>query len=655
MAKTDYSTIDYQQLLDETIRPQDDFFAHVNRRWLQTNPIPASESRWGAFLVLRDETRQQMRKIYEELEKAEVQPSSIEQQARDFYYTAMHVDDFEHEHLALLQQEFTKIDQISDSKSLSSCIGHLQRISVNAPWTVIIDGDDRDSSQHILRLVQRGLTLPDRDYYLEKNSTMVTIRKAYTSHLIKLHSFFETLAPIAQQFSDKVLEFETSLAAISRSSAALRDVEKNYNKTTYEVLQHNYANIDWPAYAAALGWQPDDKISVDQPEFLHFVNQQFTELPLDVWKIYLKWQLLGNYYGRISERFAALKFEFFGKILSGTSELLPLWKRAVMTIDSAIGEGVGKLYADRHFPESSKQQVLEIVESVRATYQKRIERLDWMAADTKQYALKKLQNVKVLIGYPDKWRDYRTLKITRSSYLQNIMNAEAFDSEYYLRRLHEPTSREDWFMHPQTVNAYHDPNRLVICFPAAILQPPFFNPQASVVVNYGGIGTVIGHELTHGFDDQGCQFDAEGNVRAWQTAEDRAAFTKRAQVIIDQADQFKVLPDVYLQGKLVVGESIADLGGVEIALEAVASLSDNTTVRQDGLTPQQLFFISYAVTECSAIREEKKREYALSDPHPDAEFRVNGILQHVDGFYKAFGITEHDALYRPPVSRAHIW
>ncbi|HWZ65449.1 MAG TPA: M13 family metallopeptidase [Patescibacteria group bacterium] len=643
--------------LSDNVRPQDDFFEYVNASWLKANPIPNSESSWGSFSVLRDQALHHMKQIYEDLsDKPSLDISSIEQQARDLYYTAMHADDFEEQHLDIIQKYFKKIDSIQNTTTLSAIIGELQVIGIGAPWGVGVDSDDKNSKRHLLRFSQSGLTLPDRDYYLTDNQAMQDIRQAYRAHLDKIQASFKNIIEGSKALQDVVVEFEIQLAKHSRSSADLRDVEANYNLTTYAQLQQSYTNIDWQAYADALGWQADDKINVGQPEFLDFINSLFNESNLATWRTYLKWQFLAVYYGRISEKFAQLKFEFFGITLNGTKEILPKWKRTVSLMDHLMGEGVGKLYAAKHFPESSKKQMLDLVQLLSDTYKKRIEQLDWMEQPTKDYALKKLANIKVLVGYPDEWRDFSGLKIGRESFIDNILIAEKFQTAYYMEKLHQPTSREDWFMYPQTVNAYHDPNRLVICFPAAILQSPFFDPKAPMAINLGGIGTVIGHELTHGFDDQGCQFDADGNVRNWQTEKDHAKFDKKAQVIIDQADKFEVLPGLCMQGKLVIGESIADLGGLEIAYDALTSShkhqSDSTG---EDLKDNQLFFINYAVTECNRIRPEKIREYALSDPHPASGFRVNGMLQHVDGFYEAFDVVKTDKLYRSPVERAKIW
>lgn len=633
--------------LNTSVRPQDDFFRYVNSKWLSAHPIPESETRWGTFSVLRDESWKAMKGIYEELQKSEAKPGTIRQQARDFYYTGMHYDELEETHLKELRALLAKVDAVRTTQELSQLIGELHAFDIGGPWYSYVDSDHDDSAKHIFHFRQSGLTLPNRDYYLEDSEKMKKIRKAYAEFIEKVVEQIPELGD-ATAFRTTLLEFETAIAKVSRSSADLRDVEANYHKTTLADLKKTYSAIDWDNYAKGLGWHADDKITVEQPEFMEFIDASFANQPIDDWKSYLKWSITRRALSKISTSFSQLQFEFFGKVLSGTKEMMPLWKRVVLMAEQTIGDGTGQLYAEKYFPESSKQQVLDLVEEVRSAYGERIDELDWMSDKTKHYAKKKLANMKVLIGYPDKWRDFSQMTISRESYLANVLAAQKDEVAYWLKRLHEPTSRDEWFMTAQTVNAYHDPNRLVICFPAGILQPPFFDPNASRAVNMGGIGTVIGHELTHGFDDQGCLYDAEGNVRTWQTKEERDAFMKKAQIIVDQADKFEVLPGLCLKGKLVLGESIADLGGLELALHALKSSgTDNNSLKE--------FFINYAFTECHAVREEKLREFTLTDPHPVSEFRVNGILRHVDEFYDSFDITPEDKLYLSEKERAKIW
>lgn len=637
-------------ILDPTIRPQDDLYGHVNNKWLAANPIPESESRWGSFHVLRDEAWKAMHSIYDELQDQSPAAGTVEQQARDFYYTGMHYDELEATHLQEISEQLATVDAATTPAHIAQVLGTLHAQGVGALWSVFVDSDHDDSSRHVIHFHQGGLTLPDRDYYLEDSEKMVAIRSAYQSHVDTLYPFFPALGSSAKTHWTSLIALETELATISRSSADLRDVEKNFNKTTFAELASTYPAIDWEVYAQHLGWRPDDNISVDQPEFFAFINTLLVDDRLSDLKQYLKWKIVNRYSSCISTKFSDINFQFYGKVLSGTTEIMPQWKRVVLRLEASIGDATGKLYAEKHFPESSKQQVLDMVEALRTAYDERIDGLEWLGDEHKTYAKKKLANIKVLIGYPDTWRDFSKLNISRNSYIQNIIAAELFENAYWMRRLHEPTSRDEWFMTPQTVNAYHDPNRLVICFPAAILQAPFFSPDGSLASNMGGIGMVIGHEFTHGFDDQGCQFDAEGNVRTWQSDEERAAFDKKAQIIVDQADNFEVLPGLNMRGKLVLGESIADLGGLEIALHALKNQAESLS--RDQIAE---FFISYAFTECTAVREEKLREAALTDPHPMSEFRVNAIAQHMDDFYSAFDVTESDKLYRPSDQRARIW
>lgn len=640
--------------LDPAIRPQDDFFHYANGPWIKAHPIPDSEVRWGTFDVLRDKARSDMRKIYEDLQKDDAAvTSTIEQQARDLYFTGLNFDTFETEHRRLIATFFQKIDEAKTSRDLSKTIGYLHKYDIGGPWYAMVDAANDDSSTHVLRFMQSGLTLPNRDYYLDDSPKMQEVRKAYEAFVQTTHELFPGLGDTPAGFWTALIAFEIDLATISRTPAQLREPEENFHRMLLSDVRKKYKAIDWSLYAEALGWTADDKISIDQPEFMSFVDEDLSTRPLAEWKMYLKWRVLTKTLSKVNEEMAEHHFSFFGKVLSGAKEIQPLWKRVIMTLGATIGEGTGRLYAEKHFPESSKKHVLNLVEQVQSSYAERIGELDWMSDTTKAYAKKKLAKMKVLIGYPDEWRDFSTLTITRTSYLGNVLEAQKFDIAYWLKKLHEPTSRDDWFMTPQTVNAYHDPSRLVICFPAAILQAPFFDPSAPHAANLGGIGTVIGHELTHGFDDQGCKFDADGNVNTWQTEEEQKRFMEKAQIIVSQANSYEVLPGLTLRGELVLGESIADLGGIELALHALKkTLSD---VGDEQKKAFEAFFTTYTHTEACSIREEKQREYALNDPHPNSEFRVNAILQHVDDFYKAYAVNPNDKLFRPTEDRAKIW
>lgn len=639
-----------QPKLDNTVRPQDDFYGHVNNIWIKDNPIPDSESRWGIFNVLREDAWSKVRDIYEGLQDMDAKDVTA-QQAKDFYYTGINFDTFAAKHMDITKDYLAKIDAVADSSSLSLLIGQLHRIGLDIPWQIYIDTDDLDSSKYILRLYQSGLSLPDRDYYLSDSTDMQKARKQYEHLLAQTRGMFEGLAPSSEVFVKTIIDFETAIAKKQRTNSELRDVEGNYNPITYDDLKKQYSNIDWDSFAKGLQWTNTANITLDQPEFMTFVNQQFTDNNIDQWKMYLKWHLVKKFLPVISSETAELHFQFFGKVITGAKENMPLWKRVVLRGEYLMGENLGKMYAQKHFPEASKQQVSAMVDDVSKAFARRIKELDWMSQKTKNYALKKLSNMKVLVGYPDAWRDFSNMKVARDSYLDNILCMEAYNTDYTLAKLGQHNSRDEWHMSPQTVNAYHDPNRLVICFPAAILQAPFFDPNASHAKNLGGIGAVIGHELTHGFDDQGSQFDADGNVRQWQTLIERKKFDKKAQIIKDQANKFEVVPGVYLNGDLVIGESIADLGGIEMAIDALREKLGK------GITDQgiQEFFINHAVAGVGHDREQKAREFALIDPHPADKFRVNAMVQHVDAFYDAFSLIPYDKLFRLEKERAKIW
>lgn len=639
-----------ESLLDPTVRPQDDFFSHVNSKWLADNPIPDTEARWGTFNVLRDEAWGNMRDIFEDLQNSK-SPVVLEQQARDFYYTGMHFDKLATQHKKDIAAILAKIDAVETSADVSSMIGALHRLGVNVPWAVFVDTDHVDATKYVLHLYQSGLSLPDRDYYLDSSEEMVAIRARYTELLKKTYAIFPSLAHSEEELVQTVVDIETAIAKNQRTNSQLRDVEANFNPIDFQQLQKHYKNIDWQAYAKATSWHDHSNISQAQPEFLEFVNKLCAPKNIADMKVYLKWHAVRKFLPAISEETATLHFEFFGKTITGTKENAPLWKRTVLMIEHSMGENVGQLYAEKHFPEAAKKAVQKMVQDISDTFADRIERLDWMTEDTKKYATKKLRNMTVLIGYPDKWRDFSGLKVVRTSLVGNIIAAEEFNHDYDLAKLPTPNDKDQWHMSPQTVNAYHDPNRLVICFPAGILQSPFFDIHASAARNLGGIGVVIGHELTHAFDDQGSQFDAEGNVRQWQTNAERKRFEKRAQLIKDQADAFEVLPGVRLKGDLVIGESIADLGGVEMALETLSNYEKGSPSKDQ----VRELLMNYAFTEAHAVREQKAREFALIDPHPPSRFRVNAILQHVDAFYEAFSLIPYDKLFRLEKERAKIW
>ncbi len=627
---------------DTTLRPQDDFFGYVNNPWLQANPIPASENSWGTFYVLRDQAWKAVSEIVEQVRNLS-DGDHNNQLLKSFFDAAMEFDTHKQNHLATLVDEVRRLDAVKTPAQLAGYLGRAHRYDLNMFWSAFVGLDDKDSSNQVLAFYQRGLGLPNRDYYLEDDERMKEVRTGYQT----FHSALSPLVSIETNWNH-VFEFEKKLATASWTDVELRDVEKNYNRYSLEQLKAEFS-FDWDEYFAGLGWtNPSDNLVVSQPSFIASCLQMMSD-DFDSAKQYLLWRLASSFVSWISEETSSVSFEFYGKILGGMSEQKPLWKRAVLLSDSlVIGEALGRTYAAKHFPESSKKAVLDLVEDIRRAYHGRIDKLTWMSDATKKRAHTKLDNIKVFIGYPSVWRDVSSLNFSSDNVIANILAARELDSVYHLAKVGTPPAEEEWEMFAHTVNAYHHPNRLEIVFPAAILQAPFYDPAASYASNLGGIGAVIGHEFTHGFDDQGAQFDEHGNVVVWQTDEERAEFKKRAQLIVDQADAFETLPGVHLQGELVLGEAIADVGGLQLAVEALQARETSEASLED-------LFVNFARAECGQATEELKVQLAKTDPHPPSRFRVNCVVNHIDDFYDTYDVKPTDGLYRQSDLRSQIW
>ena len=517
-------------------------------------------------------------------------------------------------------------------------------------WQAYVGLDDKDSNQIALHLYQGGLSLPNRDYYLDDSPAMSSIRTKYEQFYGDATAL---LSPVHADKWSAVIDVEQRIAKASWTDVALRDVQKNYTKLPLDSLSTQLDGFNWQNYFEGLGWnQSSDYIIVNQLEFIEKIIAIFASTPLETIKAYLSWQLVNRSLNWFSEAASTLNFAFYGTVVNGIKEQKPLWKRASLMLDSLpIGEIVGREYAARHFPESSKQAVLALVEDVRSAYHTRIDRLTWMGDATKQRAHRKLDNLKVFMGYPSVWKDFSALKFS-DNLLENLLLAAAFETDLELAKVGHAPAEEDWEMNAHTVNAYHHPNRLEIVFPAAILQPPFFDPSASYATNMGGIGAVIGHELTHGFDDQGSEFDEYGNSHPWQSDEERKKFFELAENIVQLADAFETVPGTYLQGKLVLGEAIADVGGVELAVEALKQKATNTDQLESELDD---LFVNFARAECGTATAERLVQLAKTDPHPPSPFRVNAVVNHVDAFYERYDVQPTDTLYLPPEQRAKIW
>lgn len=636
---------------DETLRPQDDFFGYVNNNWLKNNPIPPNESTWGTFYELRDKSAEAIRAIINELLNAPERNLSYDQKLlKRFFSTAFNYSNYEDNHLKTLSDELKLIRGITDKSQLANYIGHAHKNDFSSFWQDYVSLDDKNSAIQVLRIHQDGLCLPNRDYYLDDSDRMKHVREKYKTFFHATQKLIPKHSPKAW---DTIYDIEFRLAKASWTDIELRDVEKNYTRFTIKQLEARFPRFDWLEYFKGLGWEkPNDNVVVDQPSFVDVVLDIITEYTLDNIKEYLSWHLVNSLLSWVNEASAKVYFEFHGKVVSGKQENNPTWKRAVLLADRLIiGEVLGREYASRHFPESSKKAVLELVEDIRAAYHRRIDKVTWMKDSTRKRAHLKLDNIRILIGYPSIWRDLSQLRFGSRNHLKNILSIHSFASDLELKKIGHKPSREDWHMNAHTVNAYHDPNQLVICFPAAILQPPFYDSEASYASNIGGIGAIIGHEFTHGFDDQGAQFDEQGNAVQWQTDAERKTFANIANNMVELADSYEVLPGIFLRGKLILGEALADIGGLELAVEALKTKinpkSLNNALRE--------MFVSAAISERGAEREEHLIRQVKTDPHPPSRFRVNQVVSQINDFYDTYDVKSSDELYIPLEKRARIW
>jgi len=644
--------------IDTTVKAGDDFYAYANGNWLKNNPIPAEYSRFGAFEALEEENYIQLQDIMKEASADKnAKNGSINQKIRDFYNSGMDTLKIEKAGITPLKADLEKIDKIaSSSEFMSWIIG--QHACGSAPLFYFFGAqDEKNSNMVIAQIYQGGLGLPDRDYYLSDDPRSKEIRGEYRKHLAKMLELAGTAKDKAEQDADKVIRLETELAKVSLTRIELRDPVKNYNKMNLADLQKLAPGIDWKAFFAGMGVNHTDEINVSQPGFVKGMAALVTSAPLEDWKLYLRWNLLNGAADYLSSDFDKEHFAFYGTVMSGTTEQQPRWKRILDQTSYALGEAVGQLYVAKYFPPEAKQRMIVLVDNLKKALKERIQNLAWMGEDTKKEAILKLEKINVKVGYPDKWIDYSPLTIGTESYYQNAMNASKFEVKRQLNKIGEPVDRTEWGMTPQTVNAYYSPNMNEIVFPAGILQPPFFWMNADDAVNYGAIGVVIGHEMSHGFDDQGRQYDKEGNLRDWWTAEDSKRFEEKTKVLVEQYDAFRILDSLHVDGKLTLGENIADLGGVNIAYTALTHAMEGKDMNQkiDGFTSPQRFFLSYAQVWRNNIRDKELMRRLKEDVHSPGEARVNGIVYNIPAFYQAFNIQPADKRFIPEEKRAVVW
>lgn len=647
---------------DSKTKPGVDFYRYANGGWMDKNPIPAEYSRWGAFDELTERNNAILHEILDEAAAGKAAKGSAAQKIGDFYASGMDEAAVNEAGIKPLQGELNAIAAIGKYSDLPVAIARLHQLGLGGLFRFDVDQDEKNSLNQIVQIGQGGLGLPDRDYYFKDDARSKDLRAKYEAHLKAMFALLGELPEKADASAASVMKFETELAKVSKTRVALRDPEGNYHKMPLAQLDQIGAGFAWSGYFLALGAGQPVEIDVRQPEFVTHVGELASEkgLPLDDWKTYLRWHLIHSAAADLSAPFVEEDFRFYGQTLTGAKELRPRWKRILKETNGALGEALGQLYVEKTFTADSKQRCLTMVEDLRTVLGERIRQLDWMGAETKVAALKKLVAFTVKIGYPDKWRDYSKLEITRGSHVINILRSNAFEMGRALAKIGQPIDKTEWHMTPPTVNAYYSPNRNEIVFPAGILQPPFFDAAADDAVNYGGIGAVIGHEMTHGFDDQGRQYDADGNLKNWWTDEDMKRFKERSEAIVKQFDDYVAIDDQHVTGSLTQGENIADLGGLKIAYNALEKAlarkpAEEREQKIDGFTPQQRLFLSWAQVWRNNIRPEALRLRLNTDPHSPGQFRANGPLGNLPEFQAAFGIPAGSPMLRPGNQQVQIW
>ncbi|MGB6598292.1 MAG: M13 family metallopeptidase [Candidatus Acidiferrum sp.] len=641
--------------LDKTCKPCDDFYQFAMGGWMKSNPIPPEYSTWGSFSQLLDKNQQNLRQILEAAEKQQPAEGSNEQKIGDFYASCMDTEAIEAAGTKPIDAELARIGAMKNTADLQTEGARLQSEGVGVLFRFSANQDAKDSSQVVGAAWQGGLGLPEREYYLKQDDKSKQLREAYEKHVAKMFALLGDSSETAATEATTVLDLETHLAEASMKNTDLRDPNKTYHRMKLADLEVMTPEFNWEGYFQALGHPGLKEINVGQPDFFKALDSQLTATPLAAWKTYYRWHVLNSAAPALPGKFVDEEFEFRGKTLTGAKEIQPRWKRCTQATDRALGEALGQVYVEKYFPPEAKAHALVMVHNLISALHDDLQTLPWMSPETRAQATAKLEAFAVKIGYPDKWRDYSALKIDRASYLANQRRAAVFEFERRLSKIGQPVDRAEWGMTPPTVNAYNNSSMNEIVFPAGILQPPFYDPKADDAVNYGGMGAVIGHEITHGFDDHGSEFDGHGNLKNWWTPDDLKNFKERAGCVQTQFDNYVVDGDLHENGKLVLGESIADLGGLAISYAAYEkSLEGHPRPPvKDGFTPEQRFFLGWAQVWGANNRPEYERLMANTNPHPLPRFRGNGPLSNMAEFAKAFGCKKGDAMVREQVCK--IW
>ncbi len=643
--------------MDKSVDPGKDFYMYANGSWVKNNPVPADKSRWGSFGELAERNNYLIHGILEEAKNdANAKPGTPKKEVGDLFASAMNTAKLEELKFKPIEADLAKIDAVKNADDLIKLLAFFHKNGYGGIFYNEVSPDAKDSSIYAFQLSQGGLSLPDRDYYLSDSFSKQ--KEAYVAHVTKMLTLLGETQEDAAKHAATILSLETELAKASRSRVDLRDPIKNYNKVKTADLIAGAPNLPWKLYLSDRDIASVPYVIVGQPEFFTAVNNMLKDRPISEWKTYMRWKILHAAAPFLHDAVETENFNFFGKTLSGQLEQEPRWKRASKVINDSIGEALGELYVEKYFPAEAKARMAELVNNLREVFKDRLQHLSWMSDETRGKALAKFDRFTQKIGHPDKFRDYSSVEIKRDDYLGNVKRADAFDTQRRLVRVGKPVDKSEWEMTPPTVNAYFNPLFNEIVFPAGILQPPFFDLSLDDAVNYGAIGAVIGHEITHGYDDEGRHYDANGNLVEWWTEKDSKEFEDRAQKVVDEYDKFEALPGLHVNGKLTLGENIADLGGVSIAYDALQrALKKDPSKRKniDGLTPEQRFFLSFGQIWHTNIRDAEAKRLVTVDPHSPGRFRSYGPLVNFQEFYDAFGIKEGAPLWRKDTERAKIW
>ena len=642
--------------LDTTAVPGNDFFRFACGGFNDSHPLTAEYSRYGAFEMLMEDNQKQLKEMIEGFAAKENPAGSQGQKIGDLYSLAMDSVKLNADGIAPIKSMLDRIAAISDKNQIMQVKAEMFNNGIGTYFSNYVYGDPKNSTLNIFQIAQGGINLGEKEYYLDTDESTTAIREQYKLYITKLFTLAGFSEDEAKQKMADVMEVETAIAKASYSAVERRNPEANYHKMSYDELKKTFPGIDWDAYLKALGVEGVTELNVEQIEPIKEVEKLINTLPISRHISYLQYNLLDAAASYLSDDFVAARFDFYGKVLSGRQANQPRWKRAVNAVNGMLGEIVGQMYVEKYFPAAAKERMVALVKNLQAALGERIQAQEWMSDSTKVRAMEKLSTFHVKVGYPDKWKDYSDLNIEKDSYWANVCRAAQWGTKDMFSRIGKPVDKDEWLMSPQTVNAYYNPQTNEICFPAAILQYPFFDMNADDAFNYGAIGVVIGHEMTHGFDDQGRQYDKDGNLKDWWAEGDGDRFNERTKVMVDFFNNIEVLPGLKANGQLTLGENIADHGGLNVSYLAYKNATKNNPLPdEDGFTADQRFFIAYATLWAGNIREEEIRSRTKSDPHSLGEWRVNGALPHVDAWYEAFGITENDSMYIAPENRCRVW